>query len=130
MFVELHLINPAKANDLQGHPKSLEIARIDRPHDTSYQWCAIRYDTRWYINVRSKANMSQLNLPHATLVCSNSVCLSRHFFDTATFTVCVTACRAPNLEKSFTFGKQLRLKTVHTFPSMYAHSVVNTCHIH
>jgi len=24
----------------------------------------IRYDTRCYINVRSKANMSQLNLPH------------------------------------------------------------------
>jgi len=27
----------------------------------------IRYDTRCYINVRSKANMSQLNLPHAVL---------------------------------------------------------------
>jgi len=27
---------------------------------------SIRYDTRCYINVRSKANMSQLNLPHAT----------------------------------------------------------------
>jgi len=26
----------------------------------------IRYDTRCYINVRSKANMSQLNLPQAT----------------------------------------------------------------
>ena len=26
----------------------------------------IRYDTRCYINVRSKANMSRLNLPHAT----------------------------------------------------------------
>ena len=26
----------------------------------------VRYDTRCYINVRSKANMSQLNLPHAT----------------------------------------------------------------
>jgi len=24
----------------------------------------IRYDTRWYFNVRSKADMSQLNLPH------------------------------------------------------------------
>ena len=24
----------------------------------------IRYDTRCYFNVRSKANMSQLNLPH------------------------------------------------------------------
>ena len=27
---------------------------------------AIRYDTRCYFNVRSKANMSQLNLPHGT----------------------------------------------------------------
>ena len=26
----------------------------------------IRYDTRCYFNVRSKANMSQLNLPHVT----------------------------------------------------------------
>jgi len=38
MFVELHLISPAlaEANDLQGHLKSLEMARIDRPYDTSY----------------------------------------------------------------------------------------------
>jgi len=26
----------------------------------------LRYDTRCYFNVRSKANMSQLNLPHGT----------------------------------------------------------------
>ena len=26
----------------------------------------IRYDTRCYFNVRSKADMSQLNLPHGT----------------------------------------------------------------
>jgi len=26
----------------------------------------IRYDTRCYFNVRSKANMSQFNLPHGT----------------------------------------------------------------
>ena len=30
------------------------------PHDT------IRYDTRCYVNVQSKADMSQLNLPYAT----------------------------------------------------------------
>jgi len=30
MFVELHLISPAWASDLQGHPWSLEVARIDR----------------------------------------------------------------------------------------------------
>jgi len=27
--------------------------------------CMIRYDTRCYFNVRSKADMSRLNLPHA-----------------------------------------------------------------
>jgi len=26
----------------------------------------IRYDTKYYFNVRSKAHMSQLNLPHGT----------------------------------------------------------------
>ena len=28
--------------------------------------CAIRYDTRCYFNVQSKADTSQLNLPHGT----------------------------------------------------------------
>ena len=28
--------------------------------------CTIRYDTRCYFNVRSKADISQLNLPHGT----------------------------------------------------------------
>jgi len=59
-----------------------------------------------------------------------SVSISRHFFYTTTFTVYVTACKAPNLEKSVIFGKQLQLKTIDTFPSMYTHCVVNTCHIH
>ena len=36
IFVELHLINPAQANDLRGYPRSLEMARIDRSYDTSY----------------------------------------------------------------------------------------------
>jgi len=31
----------------------------------------IRYDTRCYFNVRSKANMSQFNLPHGTKKCKN-----------------------------------------------------------
>jgi len=30
---------------------------------------SIRYDTRCYFNVRSKANMSQLNLPHGIYTC-------------------------------------------------------------
>ena len=29
-------------------------------------FATIRYDTTCYVNVRSKANMSQLNLPHGT----------------------------------------------------------------
>jgi len=33
---------------------------------TRIQPNTIRYDTRCYFNVRSKANMSQLNLPHGT----------------------------------------------------------------
>jgi len=33
---------------------------IDAAYDT------IRYDTRCYCNVRSKADISQLNLPHGT----------------------------------------------------------------
>ena len=32
----------------------------------TYVYDTIRYDTRCYFNVRSKANMSQLNLPHGT----------------------------------------------------------------
>jgi len=32
----------------------------------SYEVNAIRYDTRCYFNVRSKADTTQLNLPHET----------------------------------------------------------------
>ena len=65
-----------------------------------------------------------------SVVCSKNVSISRHLFDTTAFTLYVTAFRAPNLEKSVIFGKQLRLKTIYTFSSMYTHSVSNTCHIH
>ena len=34
--------------------------------DEQVRYDTIRYDTRCYFNVRSKANMSQLNLPHGT----------------------------------------------------------------
>jgi len=30
-----------QANDLQGHPRSLEMAQIDRAYDTSYYWCVV-----------------------------------------------------------------------------------------
>jgi len=63
------------------------------------------------------------------VVWSNNMSSLRHFFDTTTFAVYVIACRMPNREKSFIFEKQLRLKTTDTFPSMYTHIVVNTCHI-
>jgi len=39
-----------------GHPADGVKARYD----------TIRYDTRCYFNVRSKADISQLNLPHGT----------------------------------------------------------------
>jgi len=59
----------------------LQKARSDthRPHLCQLQGCSpkksgerlkqydtIRYDTRCYFNVRSKADISQLNLPHGT----------------------------------------------------------------
>jgi len=33
------------------------------------------------------------------VVCSNNVSILRHFFDTTTFRVYVTACRVPNLKR-------------------------------
>jgi len=32
--------------------------------DSEWQWHQLRYDTRCYFNVRSKADMNRLNLPH------------------------------------------------------------------
>jgi len=66
---------PAKFHDEQSMPLRLIdklIYLIDC--DTRYRRRAIhrrrrgtiRYDTRCYFNVRSKANMSQLNIPHGT----------------------------------------------------------------
>jgi len=40
--------------------------REQHPNEYVFRKLAIRYDTRCYFNVRSKANMSQLNLPHGT----------------------------------------------------------------
>jgi len=37
---------------------------IEMVHLRCFFYDTIRYDTRCYFNVRSKANMSQLNLPH------------------------------------------------------------------
>ena len=35
-------------------------------YDNLIRYDTIRYDTRCYFNVRSKADISQLNLPHGT----------------------------------------------------------------
>jgi len=103
MFVELHMISPALGEWLSRSSK-----------------------------VTGNGTNTQATWYFLLVVCSNNVSISRHFFDTTTFMVYVTACRAPNLEKSIIFGEQLRLKTIDTFPSMYTHSVSNrpTCHIH
>ena len=41
-------------------PLAVKLVRFSPPS------CSLRYDTRCYINVRSKAGISQLNLPHGT----------------------------------------------------------------
>ena len=63
----------AKNNEWQwhqlGHMQVCTSLKTDNHASTpplSFFTGQIRYDTRCYINVRSKANMSQLNLPHAT----------------------------------------------------------------
>jgi len=61
------------------------------------------------------------------VVCSINVSILCHFFDTTTY---VTACRGANLEKSFIFAEQLRLKTIDNFSFMCAHNAVNMRHIH
>ena len=46
------------------------VCSIIKTSDASEVWTkfsnTIRYDTRCYFNVRSKADISQLNLPHGT----------------------------------------------------------------
>ena len=47
--------------------KKTNFNRFTRPNRTLVLQCfTIRYDTRCYFNVRSKADISQLNLPHGT----------------------------------------------------------------
>jgi len=49
--------------DRQRRAPSSNGAAAAQQHGAQQQ---IRYDTRCYFNVRSKADMSQLNLPHGT----------------------------------------------------------------
>ena len=46
--------------------KLLQQTGSQRPHRCSPWGIKLRYDTRCYFNVRSKADISQLNLPHGT----------------------------------------------------------------
>ena len=41
-------------------------SRVEFWNEQLVRVCTIRYDTRCYFNVRSKADISQLNLPHGT----------------------------------------------------------------
>ena len=57
---------------LQGHPVKYQ-QLSDQYLRSQHVYClrllgydTIRYDTRCYFNVRSKADISQLNLPHGT----------------------------------------------------------------
>jgi len=45
---------------------SLSVASVKSRLVLLFWYDTIRYDTRWYFNVRSKADKSQLNLPHGT----------------------------------------------------------------
>jgi len=46
----------------------ISMPREEQPNDHVYD--TIRYDTRCYFNVRSKADISQLNLPHVLYGCT------------------------------------------------------------
>ena len=48
------------------HREHPELAVVQQLHPADIPATAVRYDTRCYLNVRSKADMSQLNLPHRT----------------------------------------------------------------
>ena len=48
------------------HREHPELAVVQQLHPADIPATAVRYDTRCYLNVRSKADMSQLNLPHGT----------------------------------------------------------------
>jgi len=50
------------------------------------------------------------------VVCGNNVSVSHHFFDTITFRMYVTACRAPDLEKSSHFWKTVAIIDHRYFP--------------
>jgi len=46
--------------------KNSVVVRISQHRVEHQSFVKVRYDTRCLFNVRSKANMSQLNLPHGT----------------------------------------------------------------
>ena len=64
-IVECDLKYPSELHDLHSdYPMAPEHLTVSP--DMLSDFCTIRYDTRCYFNVRSKAYISQLNLPHGT----------------------------------------------------------------
>jgi len=47
-------------------PKTVSRQRRDSADTEADFWHSMRYDTRCYYNVRSKADTNQLNVPHGT----------------------------------------------------------------
>ena len=70
-----------RAGDSARRGAFTERTRIRTSEPNVLRYDTIRYDTRCYFNVRSKANMSQLNLPHGTdpttKKCKNRKTISR-----------------------------------------------------
>ena len=59
--VQLELVEPLQPTRLGPHLRQLSVGKRER---LDYE--TIRYDTRCHFNVRSKADVSQFNLPHGT----------------------------------------------------------------
>jgi len=51
---------------VDGRTRPIAVLFLDNAVAARLWYDTIRYDTRCYFNVRSKADISQLNLPHGT----------------------------------------------------------------
>ena len=85
-------------------------ADFDKSHNGRMTFKVIQGHWKWHALGHMILSISSVQ--------QQRVYIASYFFDTTTFTVYVTACRGPNLEKSFIIGKQLRLKTKYTFLHM------------
>ena len=60
----------------------------------------------------------------------NNASISRHFFILPVLRCTWLPVGGLTLKRRSFFGKQLRLKIIDTFSSMYTHSEVDTCHVY